>query len=77
MGLRLTFAQKISGMFACGTALICGVFIFSKSLPDLNLLLYGLSVIVPASVCTGMMGFLIGKILDSQNKKKSAGQFFK
>lgn len=77
MKKKLTYSHKISGIFASLTALVCGVLIFSKGLPDMNLLIYGLSVIIPASLCVGIAGYLIGMIFDKENKKGSPGQFFK
>lgn len=74
---RLTYSHKICGIFACATAFICGVFIFSKGFPDLNVLVYGASIIFPAAFIAGASGFLIGKIFDDENKKGSAEQFFK
>lgn len=75
--MKLTYSHKISGILACSTAMICGILIFSKSVPDLNLLIYGMGVILPASFCAGVLGFFIGKIFDSENKKTGSNQMFK
>ncbi len=70
------YAFKISMIFAITTAIICGIFIFSKGL-DAETLIYSLSIIVPASSCIGILGFLIGKIFDSEKKKGSSNHMFK
>lgn len=74
---KLTYSHKISGIFATLSALLCGILILSKGVPDLKMLTYAFSIIVPASLCAGFAGFLIGKIFDNENKKGSTGQFFK
>jgi len=70
--VQYCFRKKIGGMLACLAVIVCGSIIFTKSVPDLNLLLYGATVVIPASLCMGLLGYLIGKIFDSINKTKSS-----
>ncbi len=70
--MRISYAKKIGGMLACAAVLVCGGIVYTRSVPDLNVLLYGTLVIVPAAVCMGFLGYFIGKIFDSVNKTKSS-----
>lgn len=73
MAEEYSYAKKIGGMLACLSVIVCGGIIYAKSISDLdlNILLYGATVIIPASLCMGFLGYSIGKIFDSRNKTKS------
>lgn len=77
-GKIITYAQKISGMLASLTAFLCTAIIFLKSSTiNMTVLIYALSIIVPATLATGVLGYFIGKIFDSKKKKKSLNNFIK
>ena len=66
------YAKKISGMLASLTAFICTALIFyNHKVMTMATLIYALTIIVPAVVVVGYLGFQIGKIFDSTKKKKS------
>ena len=74
----ITYSKKFSGMMASLTAFVCGALIFTRSsIFDLDLLLHGLSIIIPAAVVVGYLGFQIGKIFDVPRKKKSLNSMLK
>lgn len=74
----ITYAQKISGMLASITAFLCtGIIFLNSSTMNMNVLLYALSIIVPATLIMGFLGNLIGKIFDSTKKKKTLNRFMK
>lgn len=69
---KFTYAKKLSGLFASFTVLVCGGFIYSQpGAFDLNNLIRGLLIIVPAALTIGFLGYNIGKIFDGTKKKKS------
>ncbi len=70
------YAVKLGVIFGLVTGILCGIFIFAKGL-DAQTLVYSLSIIIPASLCIGTLGFLIGKIFDNEEKKESSNQMFK
>lgn len=75
---KTKYAKKISGMLASLTAFICTCFIFyNASVITMGTLLYALSIIVPAVLVVGYLGFRIGKIFDSKKKNKSLARFSK
>ncbi len=77
-GKIITYSQKISGMLASLTAFLCTTIIFLKSTTiNMTVLLYALSVILPATLAMGFLGYFIGKIFDSTKKKKSLNKFIK
>ncbi len=74
----ITYSKKFSGMMGSLTAFICGALIFTRSSTfDLNLLLHGLGIIIPAALIVGYLGFQIGKIFDLPKKKKSLNSVLK
>lgn len=74
----INYAKRFSGMLASLTTFLCSIIILVKSQEiTLNVLLYALSIIVPAAVVTGGLGYYIGKILDSTRKKRKLKKFIK
>ncbi len=74
----ITYSKKFSGMMASLTAFVCGGLIFARSSTfDLNLLIHGLSIIIPAAIIVGYLGFQIGKIFDVPRKKRSLNSMLK
>ncbi len=72
------YALKISGMLASLTAFLCTTLIFfNAEIITLSTLLYALSIIVPATLIVGYLGFQIGKIFDSTKKKNKLNRFLK
>ena len=72
------YAYKISGMLASLTAFLCTALIFfNAEIITLSTLLYALSIIVPATLIVGYLGFQIGKIFDSTKKKNKLNRFIK
>lgn len=68
----ISYAVKISGMSASLTVFLCTTIIFLKSHTiNMSVLLYALSIIIPAGIATGFLGYYIGKTFDSARKKKS------
>lgn len=67
----IKYSHKIGGMLASLTAFICTALIFFNS-PVITMatLIYALSIIVPAVLIVGYLGFQIGKIFDTKKKKK-------
>ena len=77
-GKSITYAQKLGGMLASLTTFVCCCIIFlTIRTMTMNDLIYALSIIIPAAVITGFLGFQIGKIFDSKKKKKSLNKFIK
>jgi VIT1/CCC1 family predicted Fe2+/Mn2+ transporter len=73
---HITYAQKLSGMLASLTAFLCSAIIFVKSSAiTMSVLIHALMTVIPATVATGVLGHMIGKIFDSAKKKKSLNQF--
>ena len=69
---KISYSHKISGMLASLTAFVCTAMIFfNNRVMTLGTLIYALSIIVPAVIVVGYLGFQIGKIFDSTKKKKS------
>lgn len=74
----INYAKRFSGMLASLTTFLCSIIIFVKSSEiTLDVLLYALSIIVPAAVLTGLLGYYIGKIFDSTRKKRKLKKFIK
>lgn len=74
----INYAKRFSGMLASLTTFLCSIIIFVKSSEiTLDVLLYALSIIVPAAVLTGVLGYYIGKIFDSTRKKRKLKKFIK
>ncbi len=74
----ITYSKKFSGMMASLTAFVCGALIFARSATfDLDLLIHGLSIIIPAAIIVGYLGFQIGKIFDVPRKKRSLNSMLK
>ena len=74
----ITYSKKFCGMMASLTAFVCGALIFARSTVfDLDLLLHGLSIIIPAAIVVGYLGFQIGKIFDLPRKKRSLDSMLK
>ena len=72
------YSQKISGMLASLTAFLCTALIFfNAEIITLSTLLHALSIIVPATLIVGYLGFQIGKIFDSTKKKNKLNRFIK
>ena len=72
------YSQKISGMLASLTAFLCTALIFfNAEIITLSTLLYALSIIVPATLIVGYLGFQIGKILKKKKKKNKLNRFIK
>ncbi len=72
------YAYKISGMLASLTAFLCTALIFFNSeVIRLSTLFYALSIIVPATLIVGYLGFRIGKIFDSTRKKNKFNRLMK
>ena len=67
---KLKYSKKISGLLASLTAFICTTLIFLNSpIITMGTLLYALSIIVPAVLIVGYLGFKIGNIFDKKKKK--------
>lgn len=73
----IKYAYKIGGMSASLTTFICTAIIFvnTRGVISMATLLYALSIIVPAALIVGYLGFQIGKIFDSTKKKKKLRRF--
>ncbi len=77
-GKSITYAQKLGGMLASLTTFVCCCLLFlTLQSMTMNDLIYALSIIIPAALITGFLGFQIGKIFDSKKKKKSLNKFIK
>ena len=78
MPTKTTYRQKLCGIFASFTALVCGALIFGKAMPDIYGLISGFAIIVPAALSAGAGGYFIGKIFDKGNESAGgSGQIFK
>lgn len=65
-------------MLASLTTFLCSAIIFVRSETiTLNVLIYALSIIIPAAFLTGFFGYYIGKIFDSTRKKRKLNKFIK
>ena len=68
---NIKYAHKIGGMLASLTAFICAALIFiNAQVITMATLIYALSIVVPAVLVVGYLGFQIGKIFDTKKKKK-------
>ena len=68
----IKYSHKISGMLASLTAFICTALIFlNAQVITMATLIYALSIIVPAILSVGYLGFQIGKIFDTKKKKRN------
>ena len=69
---KIKYSQKISGLLASLTAFVCTTLIFLNApIITMGTLLYALSIIVPAVLVVGYLGFKIGNIFDTKKKRKS------
>lgn len=75
---KIKYSQKLGGMSASLTVFLCTTIIFLRAESiSMSLLLYALSIIVPAGLITGYLGFKTGQIFDSTKKKKSLKNLIK
>lgn len=69
---KIKYSKKISGLLASLTAFICTTLIFLNApVITMNTLIYALSIIIPATLIVGYLGFKIGNIFDTKKKRKS------
>lgn len=69
---KIKYSKKISGLLASLTAFICTSLIFLNApIITMGTLIYALSIIVPAVLVVGYLGFKIGNIFDTKKKRKS------
>ena len=74
----VNYAKRFSGMLASLTTFLCALIIFVRSAEiNLDVLLYALSIIVPAALITGVLGYYIGKIFDSTRKGQKLKKYIK
>ncbi len=74
----INYAKRFSGMLASLTTFLCAIIIFVRSAEiNLNVLFYALSIIIPAALITGVLGYYIGKILDSTKRGKKLKKYIK
>lgn len=74
----VNYAKRFSGMLASLTTFLCALIIFVRSAEiNLSVLLYALSIIVPAALITGILGYYIGKIFDSTRRGKKLKKYMK
>ena len=74
----VNYAKRFCGMLASLTTFVCAFIIFIRSAEiTLDVLLYALSIIVPAAIITGGLGYYIGKIFDSTRRGKKLKKYIK
>ena len=74
----VNYAKRFCGMLASLTTFVCAFIIFVRSSEiNIDVLFYALSIIIPAAVITGVLGYYIGKIFDSTKKRKKLKKYIK
>ncbi len=74
----VNYAKRFSGMLASLTTFFCAAIIFVRSSEiNINVLIYALSIIIPAALMTGFLGYYIGKIFDSTRRGKKLKKYIK